>query len=112
MATNPKNTGGASCYSLTQTHRRTGMIPSSTLDAAFAALGIERCKLLKIDCEGSEYEILLSTRALPSVEYLSGEFHYNDFLLGKGYTADGLLRHCQKHIEPDKLLVTFCRMRQ
>jgi FkbM family methyltransferase len=112
MTTNPKNSGGATSYSRTQTHRRTGMIPSSTLDDAFDSLGVERCKLLKIDCEGSEYEILLSTGALRRVEYLSGEFHYNDFLRGKGYTVDGLLRHCLNHIEPAKLLVTGCRMSQ
>jgi FkbM family methyltransferase len=112
MATNPENSGGASCHSFTLTHRRTGMIPSTTLDGVFDSLGIDACKLLKIDCEGSEYEILFSTSALPKVEYLSGEFHFNDHLLGMGYTAEGLLQHCRKYIEPGKLKVSSCRMRQ
>lgn len=112
MATNPENSGGATCHSLTLTYGAADMIPSATLDAVFDALGIERCKLLKIDCEGSEYEILLATRSLEKVEYLSGEFHFNDLLLAQGHTPEGLLRHCEKYIEPFKLVVTSCRMSQ
>jgi FkbM family methyltransferase len=112
MATDPENSGGASCHALTLTHRRTGMIPSTTLDGVFDSLGIDRCKLLKIDCEGSEHEILLSTSALPKVEYLSGEFHINDHLLSMGHTLEGLLLHCRKHIGPGKLTVGACYMSQ
>lgn len=112
MATNPENSGGASCHSLTLDDRPADMIPSATLDAVFDALGIESCKLLKIDCEGSEYEILLATRSLEKVEYLSGEFHSNDFLLAQGHTPEGLLRHCEKYVEPAKLVVKSCVMSQ
>ena len=106
MATNPENSGGATCHSLTLTDRYTNMIPSATLDAVFDALDLERCKLLKIDCEGSEYEILLATRSLEKVEYLSGEFHYNDLLLAQGHTPEGLRQHCEKYIEPYKLVIS------
>lgn len=112
MATNPENSGGATCHSRTLTARAADMIPSATLDAVFDALGIESCKLLKIDCEGSEYEILLTTRALPRVEYLSGEFHFNDLLLAQGHTPAGLLRHCEKYIEPSRLAVSSCPISQ
>jgi FkbM family methyltransferase len=110
MATNPKNSGGATCHARTLTHRRTDMIPSTTLDHVFDALKPARCKLLKIDCEGSEYEVLLSTRSLAQVEYLSGEFHLNDSLASQGYTVEGLRQHCEKYIERDKLLVNTCRI--
>lgn len=106
MATNPENSGGATCHSRTLTDRPTDMIPSATLDAVFDALDLERCKLLKIDCEGSEYEILLATRSLGKVEYLSGEFHYNDLLLAQGHTPEGLRQHCEKYIEPYKLVIS------
>ncbi len=106
MATNPENSGGATCHSLTLTDRPADMIPSATLDAVFDALDIERCKLLKIDCEGSEYEILLATRSLKKVEYLSGEFHYNDLLLAQGHTPEILRQHCEKYIEPCKLVIS------
>ncbi len=38
---------------------------------------IDKIKLLKIDCEGSEYEILnnVNRSILNKVEYLFGEFH-------------------------------------
>ena len=34
-------------------------VPATTLARAFAARGIQRCDLLKIDCEGAEFEIVL-----------------------------------------------------
>ena len=78
MVTNTQNSGGSTCYSRTLEAGRTSGIPSTTLDHIFDTLEVNKCKLLKIDCEGSEYEILLSTRSLPKVDYLSGEFHEND----------------------------------
>ncbi|HEX3558791.1 MAG TPA: FkbM family methyltransferase [Pyrinomonadaceae bacterium] len=112
MATDPENSGGASCHTRTLTARAADMIPSATLDAIFDALGIESCRLLKIDCEGSEYEILLATRSLEKVEYLSGEFHSNDLLLAQGHTPEGLLRHCEKYIKPSKLTINWCEISQ
>ena len=35
-------------------------VRATTLERAFEAAGIERCDLLKLDCEGAEFEILLS----------------------------------------------------
>jgi FkbM family methyltransferase len=110
MATNPTNSGGASCQALTLTHRRTDLIPSTTLDRLFDALKVDNCKLLKIDCEGSEYEVLMSSRSLDRVEYLSGEFHLNDWLSGRGYTVEGLRQYCEQYIEPHKLRVGSCRI--
>jgi FkbM family methyltransferase len=37
--------------------------------------GFERVKLLKLDCEGSEFPILLTSRLLARVERIAGEFH-------------------------------------
>lgn len=36
---------------------------------------IEKVKLLKIDAEGSEYQILLSTKNIQKIEYICGEYH-------------------------------------
>jgi FkbM family methyltransferase len=110
MAISPNNSGSATCQARMLTIRRTDMIPSTTLDEVFDALKLDHCKLLKIDCEGSEYEILLSTRVLAQVEYLSGEFHLNDSLASKGYTIEGLRRHCEKYIDPHKLVVESKRI--
>ena len=50
-------------------------IPTITLDEVFQVHAIDRYKLLKIDCEGMEYEILRGTQVLDKIEYLCGEFH-------------------------------------
>lgn len=109
MVTNPQNSGSANCYSGTlKEYGLTTGIPSTTLDHIFTSLGVDKCKLLKIDCEGSEYEILFTTRSLAKVEYLSGEFHQNEWFLSQGYTYEGLLKHCEDQIGPDRLSVHRC----
>src|SRR5262249_44449168 len=55
MATDPRNSGGASAF--VRTFESNGIvsdIASITLDMVFSVNEIERCKLLKIDCEGME----------------------------------------------------------
>jgi len=48
-----------------------------TLEQLFAEMNLEHCDLLKIDCEGGEYEILLSTesRVLERVSTIVCEYH-------------------------------------
>lgn len=110
MVTNPRNSGGSTCHSRTLEHGRISGIPSTTLDHIFDSRGIDKCKLLKIDCEGSEYEILFSTNTLSKVEYLSGEFHHNQVLRSYGYTVEGLLEYCETQIAQDKLLIKTTHM--
>lgn len=54
-------------------------IPVTTvsLDEILAGNGIDRCNLLKLDCEGSEYEILAnaSPSTMDRVEQIVGEYH-------------------------------------
>ena len=106
MATDPKNSGGATSMSSSLQHRRTSGISSTTLDSIFEAFSIRKCKLLKIDCEGSEHEILTSTTRLRDIEYLIGEFHINARLVSEGHTVRGLISHCAKSIHPSKIMVT------
>lgn len=110
MVTNTQNSGGSTCHSRTLNHRRCTGIPSTTLDHVFDSLAIDKCKFLKIDCEGSEYEILFSTHSLSKVEYLSGEFHHNQLLQSYGYTVEELLKHCESQIDRDKLLIKTTTM--
>lgn len=60
-------------------------VKSTTLDRFFDVYGIGVCRLLKLDCEGAEYEILWNTHCLDRVDYLSGEFHMNSRLARAGY---------------------------
>ena len=61
----------------------------------FSNNNISKCKLLKIDCEGAEYEILYSANVenLKNCEYMRAEFH------GKKYKQKDLYNHCNKFIK-------------
>jgi hypothetical protein len=85
-------------------------VESITLDSIFARHRIEKCKLLKIDCEGSEYEILLGARCLDRVEYLAGEFHINEHLRSQNYSIESLVAYCQDFLPADRIFYTACHM--
>lgn len=85
-------------------------IESVTLDDVFDTHNIKVCKLLKIDCEGAEHEILRSTNCLSKVEYLSGEFHINEHLAEQEYSIEALIAHCRRFIPAKKLTIKSIRM--
>jgi FkbM family methyltransferase len=61
------------------------------LDEAFELYGIDRCRLLKIDVEGQEYEVLYSSTVLPRVDSLVAEIHWNHRIEHCGWRPDGLV---------------------
>ncbi|HEX2095573.1 MAG TPA: FkbM family methyltransferase [Longimicrobiaceae bacterium] len=81
-------------------------VESVTLDGIFREHGIDRCRLLKIDCEGAEYEILFGSGCLHRVDHLSGEFHLNAYLASRGYSPERLYRHCARFIRPEHIRYT------
>lgn len=85
-------------------------VKSITLDDIFDQNGIDRCKLLKIDCEGSEHEILKTTTKLGRIEWISGEFHINSHLEAQGHSIEGLVDHLRGHIPSDHIVFEPCRM--
>jgi FkbM family methyltransferase len=104
------NSGAASAVATTLSDRCAFGIPSLTLDQVFARHGIARCRLLKIDCEGLEYEILSATSVWDRVDRLCGEFHINEFLKGRGCSPQALRKFCAQQLAPDRVTVAFCRM--
>lgn len=106
------NSGGATgqLREMKLPHRVNFEAQSTTLDSIFRERGVDSCKLLKIDVEGSEYEILMNARCLSKVEFLAGEFHENDYLLEKGYSIAALCEHLTRFIAPDKVRYVPCRM--
>jgi len=112
MMVHPTNTGGASGQqrNLDSPDHVSFEVPSTTLDRVFEENGIVRCKLLKIDCEGSEHEILGVCSVLSKVEHLRGEFHINEHLRGKGYSIEQLLDRCKKEIHPGNIKVATITM--
>lgn len=87
------NSGGGTIYA-----GEPGNIPSTTLENIFKAYGIDRVALLKIDCEGAEFEILRSAPELLSrVDHIRGEFH------GTKQTIAELLEYARKYV-PDTVV--------
>lgn len=83
---------------------------SINLDEFFQEMNIDKCKFMKIDCEGSEHEILHSFSQLSKVEYLSAEIHINDYLRDEGYSIDLLIERCLLFIDPEKFFHIPCEM--
>lgn len=94
------NSGGASIY---DTHLATdeddgGWVESVTLESLLT----RRAKLLKIDCEGAEHEVLTDA-VLEQVDWLVGEFHHAP---SRGHDAHALLARVQAKLGADKVRVT------
>lgn len=73
-------------------------IKSITFDDIFSNNNISKCKLLKIDCEGAEYEIIYSANVenLKNCEYMRGEFHK---FYGENSKREDLYNYCSKYIK-------------
>jgi len=103
-------TTNATIFQKPHKHNKVIQVPSITLSDMFLKHSIERCDLLKMDCEGSEHEILLHSNNLDRVEYLSAELHINEHLKAQGYSIEHLSQYCQKFIAPEKTHYTICKM--
>jgi FkbM family methyltransferase len=119
LGVHPLNTGGASGFDSStrggalaadpatgQLGHTVFSIRSTTLDDIFQDHGLDNVRLLKIDCEGAEHEILRRTAVLPRVEYLSGEFHRNTRLEAQGHRVEDLLAYVQRILDPAKVAVS------
>ncbi|MDR0693449.1 MAG: FkbM family methyltransferase [Puniceicoccales bacterium] len=82
-------------------------VQSITLEDIFKKFAIKSCKLLKIDCEGSEYEILYNTDKdiLKRCEHMRGEFHEYVHTRKQGYSIAKLERYCKTII--DEVLMDY-----
>jgi len=113
MIVNFGNNSGGGTGNLRDMHLRDHdyfTVRSTTLDRVFETNGITACRLLKIDCEGAEHEILMNATCLDRVEYLSGEFHINRHLEAQGYSTEKLIARCREFIPAKKLKTTSIRM--
>ena len=63
------NTGGGSVV----WDGKENLIKTISLDEILGSIG--RVTLLKLDCEGAEYPILLTSKKLALVDYICGEYH-------------------------------------
>lgn len=104
------NSGGYSAFTSGSQGIR---VRTVTLEWLFRQFDLDRCKLLKIDCEGAEYEVLGAfPELLRCVDYLIGEFHASPTLKGWGRTPGALLALVHQFISPERVHVTTSQMAQ
>lgn len=110
----PRNSGGSAlckeCKEGFILKKEDTNIEAITLEQIFKEHNIEKVKLLKIDCEGGEYDILKSCapKYLKKIEVLRGEFH-EDIRVNPDQQIDELIAYCQKYIK--YIDVTKCKPR-
>jgi FkbM family methyltransferase len=72
---------------------------SISLKQIFKDYNINKVKLLKIDIEGFEFEVIKNSWGLfKNIEYLSGEFHF--------YGGEDLKQLCREFFKPEKIKIT------
>lgn len=103
MSINLNNRGGSSISDVISVNSSMSKancgIESITLENIIKKYQINKIDLLKIDCEGSEYEILYNTKEdiLKNIDYLVGEFHENKDLTNE-YDIDELCKYIEKYV--------------
>jgi FkbM family methyltransferase len=97
------NSGGASGFFDSATPGVNTVASSETLESVFESNRIEKCKLLKMDCEGAEHEVLLNTKSLSKVEWLSIEIHVNKNLEQEGYSRHRLVSTILRKLPAERL---------
>ena len=108
MTVDPQNSGGASAViRVFEPFGVVNDIKSVALDEVFSLRSIERCRLLKIDCEGMEYEILRGATVLNRVDYIAGEFHSSAYLQAQGLSPDRLREYCARVFAADRIAIRF-----
>lgn len=116
LALDRGNTGGTSAFVKVNGHLRE-LAQTVTLDQIvkefeepFVGSLDAQIKLLKIDAEGAEHEILTTATCLHQIEYISGEFHINGTLAKEGYSIPGLYKHLQQYFPTDRITYSSCQM--
>lgn len=111
MNINPVNTGGSSISDIIGQgyirQKENSNVTSITLSNIIEKYNIENIKLLKIDCEGAEYEILqnIEPKILNKIELIRGEFHENKKLTNQ-FDADNLLNYTQQYVKNCKIKIS------
>lgn len=82
-------------------------IKTITFDDIFEKYNIDKCKLLKIDCEGAEYEILYSASEnnLKKCNNMRAEFH------GNIEEQEKLYKYCSKYIKNLEYQKAICTLK-
>lgn len=105
------NSGGISAVIVPRAGEQIWGTESITLEEIFETLGLDRVKLLKMDIEGAEYEVLQAKpEMLERVDYFVGEFHDSEMLTRAGYNVANLVAFCEQYISPERMHISRGRI--
>ncbi len=68
----------------------------------------DRCRLLKCDIEGAEYDSLYNSPVITRIDYFTGEFHINHQIEALGYRPDALANWLS--VRTKLLYLDICQM--
>lgn len=85
----PTNTAGGGCHSAKAGRAVECIAFDRVVDMALSLTGARRVRLLKLDCEGSEWAVLLTSKRIHLIDEMCGEYHelLNDY--GPRTAVDG-----------------------
>lgn len=110
IARPPGNSGGTSAYTTIVDGFPRSKVDSVKLDEIFDRFIENRCKLLKMDCEGAEHEILSGSSVLTRVDWFSAEFHINSRLEREGFSNDALAALVAQFLPPERISIKSIRI--
>ena len=101
----PYNSGATSSINNLNQNKKTTHkfnVKTISLDDIFKKFNIKKVKLLKIDCEGAEFDILYNSKQLQdgNIEYIVGEIHSFD---KNSNNKEHLLEYLEKYIDKEKM---------
>ena len=94
----PNNTGSSSIFKSTKTDSEflNFDVETISLDTIISTNDIKKVKFLKIDCEGSEFDILENYKQVNSVEIVNMSVEIHTFMEHKGKNVKSLVNLCNK----------------
>jgi FkbM family methyltransferase len=108
MCKNDVSGGGSAVMTFNPDQHEVIEVDVINMDDLWKREELDRVRLLKIDIEGLEYEVLYHSNVLPLVDYLVGEFHINARLDYDGYRMDGLANWIANRT--NIIHIEFCKM--
>jgi FkbM family methyltransferase len=94
----PNNTGSSSIFKSSKTDSELLNFEVNTicLDTIISTNNIKKIKFLKIDCEGSEFDILENFKQIDSVEVVNMSVEIHTFMESRGKNVNSLVELCDK----------------
>jgi FkbM family methyltransferase len=107
LCLHPSYSGGNTTCADKAVFTNNTIVECVSFDEIIETYKISKIDLLKIDCEGAEYEILYESERFKEriVKAIVGEFHnlsYNTKITNYNYNANNLVEYCKLYV--DKLL--------